>query len=62
MPEPTSGEASEDDCAVCGPWPRALRSTMRRAVNVLPKEAVCDRCLEAFWANVTDKPKAKGQS
>jgi hypothetical protein len=36
---------------------------MRRAVNLLPpKGAVCDKCIEAFWANVTDKPKAKGQS
>ncbi len=60
-PEPTGRVANEDDCAVCGRWPRALRSTMRRAINVLPlRELVCAKCLTAFFANITAKA-AKGQ-
>jgi hypothetical protein len=61
-PEPTSRVAREDDCAVCGAWPRTLRSTMRCAVNVLPlREQVCGKCFEAFWTNITAKTRAKGQ-
>jgi hypothetical protein len=35
---------------------------MRCAINLIPlKDEVCDKCLEAFWANITDKARAKGQ-
>jgi hypothetical protein len=46
---------SEDDCAVCGRWPPALRPTMRDAIFRVPlHEPVCDDCMVAFVTNVCE--------
>ena len=58
-PKPVS-RADSPDCVVCGGWPSTLRPSMRTAVNVLPLQGlVCDRCFQAFWANITAAAKAK---
>jgi len=50
--DPGEPPTSEDDCAVCGQWPAADRRSMRLLIDTLPmQEAVCDRCLMAFWRN-----------
>ena len=50
--DPGEPPTSEDDCAVCGQWPPADRRSMRLLIDTLPmQEAVCDRCLMAFWRN-----------
>jgi uncharacterized membrane protein len=51
---------SEDDCAVCGSWPFALRATMRDAIFRIPlKEPICDDCVVAFWDNVWKRSEAQ---
>ena len=51
---------SEADCAVCGRWPRSLRPCMRMGIDTLPvKEELCDRCVEAFWANLLAEERRK---
>jgi len=53
---------SEDDCAVCGPWPEADRSSMRMLIDSLPLrevEQICDECLQAFWTNCVVGPRPK---
>ena len=51
---------SEADCAVCGRWPRSLRPCMRMGIDTLPvQEELCDRCVEAFWANLLAEERRK---
>ena len=43
----------DEDRAICSQWPRALRETMRGAVDELPlSKQVCDKCLRAFWVTL----------
>jgi carboxymethylenebutenolidase len=51
---------SEDDCVVCGQWPKADRPSMRALINSLPlkeNEQICFKCLRAFWTNCIVGPK-----
>jgi hypothetical protein len=53
-------DVSEDDCIVCGNWPKANRSAMRQLIDSLPLQKmgqVCDQCVVTFWANHVAKPK-----
>jgi hypothetical protein len=51
--EPRKHPMLDDDCAICSQWPRALRETMRRAIDELPlSKQVCDKCLRAFWVTL----------
>jgi len=50
---PTDDDVREDDCALCAGWPTGLRPVLRTAIDSVPlSKPVCDRCEEAFWANV----------
>ena len=45
--------AEGDDCAICGPWPPALRAGMRTAITAVPlRQPICEQCLVAWWGNV----------
>jgi hypothetical protein len=51
-----------EECAVCGPWPEADRSSMRMLIDSLPLrevEQICDGCLQAFWTNCVVGPRPK---
>lgn len=49
----TDDEVREDDCALCAQWSAGLRPVLRTAIDSVPlAKPVCDRCQEAFWANV----------
>jgi hypothetical protein len=49
---PGIGEASEDECAICGAWPLALRPAMREDIEQLPvREPLCKAWVIAFWHN-----------
>jgi hypothetical protein len=39
---------------VCGYLPEANRQAMREFLSEIPlKEPICDRCIAAFWHNIT---------
>jgi hypothetical protein len=47
-----SNPADEDDCSVCGDWPKADLTAMRGLIRSIPlQEEICDQCLMAFVAN-----------
>ena len=51
MPMPPPPE-NEDDCTVCGAWPKGLREQMRNGVTEIPlKKPMCEACLMAWWQN-----------
>jgi hypothetical protein len=51
---------SEDDCAVCGSWPSALRPAVRDAIFRIPlKQLIYDDCVVAFWDNVWTRSEAQ---
>lgn len=61
--EPAKANDVSASCAVCGRWPKALRPTMRPAIDQLPlREQVCAKCVAAFWANITTKAKRQRPS
>jgi hypothetical protein len=41
---------SEDDCIICGAWPKRDRWALREMIDFLPMddEHICDECLMAF--------------
>jgi hypothetical protein len=41
---------SEDDCAVCGRWPKRDRSALRDLID--RREPICDECVNAFFRNI----------
>ena len=46
------GDATEDQCAVCGRWPRALRPVMREIIEQVPlREPTCEPCIVALCVN-----------
>jgi hypothetical protein len=44
---------SENECLVCGQWPKADRRALRRMIDKIPlADEVCRACNAAFWRNV----------
>jgi hypothetical protein len=53
--EDDEGFVCEDDCVVCGRWPKALRPTMREGFKTIwfkDLEQICAKCIEAFWKSL----------
>jgi hypothetical protein len=48
---------TEDNCVVCGQWPKADREANRLAIKDLPSKGVCTLCRQAsfleFWQSIT---------
>jgi hypothetical protein len=53
-----SNPIDEDDCPVCGDWPKAERPAMRGLISSIPlQEEICGHCLTAFVANFVAEPQ-----
>jgi len=59
-----SDHVSEDQCKVCGSWPKAHRAELRkehfeRDYITIPIKSVCIRCSVTFWSNLTGNPMSE---